>query len=187
MVHDGSYMPEVTTEACSAAIYIYCQHTKKRAKGCIVEHTPDADNYRAELLGGLMTQLVLRAASSRKSSPYKDATIFCDNQGVLSHGNAPWAPLPEKQPQADVIRSLKQITRENPFSTSWEWVEGHSVEKKGWKNCNLMEKLNDIVEGIAKNALIAGYGYGNSEYISSIFFLRGDTCRTLGQESHRLP
>ena len=167
MVHDGSYMPEVTTEVCSAAIYIYCQHTKKRAKGCIVEHTPDADNYRAELLGGLMTQLVLRAASSRKLSPYKEASIFCDNQGVLSHGNAPWAPLSEKQPQADVIRSLKQMTRENPFPTNWKWVEGHSVEKKGWKNCNLMEKLNDIVDGIAKNALIAGYG--DNDYISSIF------------------
>ena len=167
MVHDGSYMPHVSTEVCSAAIYIYCQITKNVAKGVIVEHTPDADNYRAELLGGLMTQLVLRAASRRSSSPYKTANIYCDNQGVLNHGNAPHKSLCEKQAQADVIRSMKQITRENPFNTEWKWVEGHSVERKGWKNCDIYEKCNHIVDGLAKEGLVTSYG--EDDYISSLF------------------
>ena len=63
IVHEGSYMVEVANDVCSAAFMIYCQRTKQKAKGVVAEKSRDADNYRGEILGGLIVQLVLRAAS----------------------------------------------------------------------------------------------------------------------------
>ena len=69
MVHDGSYMPKVTKKVCSAAFYIYCKTTKQRCRGAAAEHSTNANNYRAEILGGIMIQLVLIAASQQRLSP----------------------------------------------------------------------------------------------------------------------
>ena len=52
-VHDGSYMKEVNPQACSAAFMIRCSATGLRAKGTVAEWSDSADNYRAEILGGL--------------------------------------------------------------------------------------------------------------------------------------
>ena len=47
-VHDGSYMPKIDPNICSAAFIIKCTATGKIAKGSIVELSKDANNYRAE-------------------------------------------------------------------------------------------------------------------------------------------
>ena len=62
MVHGGSYMPKVSKKVFLAAFYINYNTTKQRCKGAAVEHSTNADNYRAEILGGILIQLVLRAA-----------------------------------------------------------------------------------------------------------------------------
>ena len=85
----------------------------------------------------------------------------------MNHGNSPLRTLPEKQSQADALCSFKQLTHENPFSTDYQWVEGHAKEKKGWKNCTLKEKMNNVVDNLCKRALIAGYA--SNKYISSKF------------------
>ena len=90
-------------------------------------------------------------------------TFYCDNRGVLNHGNVPTSSLCEKQAQADLLRYLKQLVRENPFQSSFEWVEGHAVERKGWAACDLTERLNDKADRLAKKALLAGYA--SDEYI----------------------
>ena len=54
VVHDGLYIPTVSTEVCSAAFYIYRRHTKNVAKGSIAESSSSADKYRAEMLGILV-------------------------------------------------------------------------------------------------------------------------------------
>jgi hypothetical protein len=82
--------------------------------------------------------------------------LFCDNNGVLSHGNSPQSSLPEKQQQADLIRLIKHLSTSSICPILWEWVEGHAVEQKGWKNCSLLERLNHQADILAKDALIAG-------------------------------
>ncbi len=61
--HNGSYMEHVSKEVCLVGFMIYCLHSRNRAKGSMVERYPSADNYRAEILGGIVAQLVLHAAS----------------------------------------------------------------------------------------------------------------------------
>lgn len=167
IVHDGSYMSHVSTEVCSAAVMIRCSITQKQAKISVAEKSRCADNYRGEILGGLVIQLILRAASARRSSPYHPADIYCDNMGVISHGNDPSRPLQEKQSQADVLRSYKQLIIENPFDVRYHWVEGHARERKGWKNCTRHERMNDKVDELAKRALIAAYV--SDDYVESVF------------------
>ena len=38
-------------------------------------------------------------------------------------------------------------------TVTWEWVEGHAVERKGWRNCTVPERLNDAADKLAKAAL----------------------------------
>ena len=70
IVHDGSYMREVDPHVCSAGFMLYCTQSKNRAKGTVVKKSVDASNYRGKILGGLMVQLVLKAATQRRVSLY---------------------------------------------------------------------------------------------------------------------
>ena len=103
LVHDRSYMEDVTEEVCSVGVQIYCTATRQRLRCGVAEKSEAADNYRGEILGAVILQLILRATTSRKHLPYKDVTIFCDNKGVLGHGNSPKGPLLERQSQADLL------------------------------------------------------------------------------------
>jgi hypothetical protein len=137
------------------------------ARGSVVEKSPDADNYRAEILGGILVQLVLRAASQNKYSPYAPVVVDCDNLGVVRHGNAPKKSLKEKQPQADALRSFKQLITENPLECIFRWVEGHLDDHKTWQELSLREKINVLVDKLAKKALMAAVA--SEEFISSCF------------------
>ena len=157
IVHDGSYMPDVTTEVSLAGVYVYCTRSKRKAKCMVAEKSCDASNYRAEILGAIVAQLIIRAASHGSSARYQSVKIYCDNLGVLSHGSNPSTSLGENQAQADLLRCLKQLVRENPMDPIFGWVEGHAVERKGWALCLIQERLNDRADNLAKRALIAGY------------------------------
>ena len=63
IVHDGSFMVDLDPEVCSAGFIIYCNQSNQTAIGSVVEKTSSADNSRGEILGGIMVQLVLRAAT----------------------------------------------------------------------------------------------------------------------------
>ena len=160
-------MPEVDKEVCSAAVMIYCKVTKCRAKGSVVEKSADADNYRAELLGGLLVQLILKAASQRRTSPYAPVAIDCDNMGVVKHGNTASKALQEKQAQADVLRVFKLIMLELPLEVMYRWVASHQDDKRKWADLTLVERINVIVDRLAKRALIAGVV--TQEFINSLF------------------
>ena len=112
-------MPELSADVCFADFRIYC------TSGWIF--VGEAGNYRGEVLGGIMIQLVLQAAS-RNLHRVKDPIVHCDNIGGVNHGNSASKPLLEKRTQADGLRLSKRLTRENPFVTKFQWVdEGHDA------------------------------------------------------------
>ncbi len=81
--------------------------------------------------------------------------LYCNNWGVLSHGNNPLPSLLQKQKQVDLIQLIKFISGTNNGKVGWEWVEGHAVESRGWACCTLPERLNDQADRLAKCALIS--------------------------------
>ena len=98
---------------------IFCSHTKCQAKGVVAEWSENADNYQAEILGGILIQLVLRAASQTPNSVYEPVDIDCDNQGVVTHGNTSTCVLKAKQQQADILHSFKKLVTENTFHSDF--------------------------------------------------------------------
>ncbi len=59
--------------------------------------------------------------------------------------------------QADLIRLIKHLVSTNNCRSMWEWAEGHAVERKGWHNCTLPERLNHQADLLAKDSLLAGH------------------------------
>ena len=186
--HDGSFMEHVSSKVSSGAFMIYCRRTGSRCKGSVVEYSEDAGNYRAEILAGIMAQLVLRAAS-RRPAVYPPQSLGCDNKGVVFHGNDPTSELCEKQTQADVLRVLKTLINEQPFSSSYVHVDGHVIRFKKWKDMTLDERMNESCDILAKKALMAGFA--TDDYIDSCFpfehiFLEVDGQKVTGSATKAL-
>jgi hypothetical protein len=125
-----------------------------------MECSHDASNYRGELLGAVLSLLILRAATSYSPPPLLQSTLYCDNRGVISYSNSPLVALLEKQLQADLIRLVKHLSATNHCRLTWVWVEGHAVERKGWDNCTLPERLNDHAEKLVKDSLLLAMAGG---------------------------
>ncbi len=109
VAHNGSYMREIAADICSAAVMIYCTRSKMTCTCTIAECSPSAGSYRGEILGVILAQLILRAASIGIIGPFPVLNEDCDNNGVVLHGNSFSNPLPASQTQADVLRVMKRL------------------------------------------------------------------------------
>jgi hypothetical protein len=63
--------------------------------------------------------------------------------------------LPLKQKQADIIPLVKFLRGSNNCRATWEWVEGHVVERKGLQGCTLPKRLKDQADKLAKCSLLS--------------------------------
>jgi hypothetical protein len=141
---------------------MYCKTSRCWLKLSIAEKSDAASNYRGELLGAVMALLILWAAmASKNTATQVQQVMLCDNHGVISHGNYPLQSLPEKQKQADLIRLTKYLSSTNKFQPKWEWIEGHAVERKGWCNSTLAERLNHQADILAKDSLVSAIAGGS--------------------------
>ena len=154
IVHDGSYMPKVAQDVCSAAVVIVCERTGNKATVSIAEQCPEADNYRAEALGALLGLLIIRAASTR-SLPYKPCRAYCDNKGIVIHAGNSTSPLKEQQSQADVIGLIKQYIRDLSVDVEYEHVFGHMDDVLRWDQLSFIQQWNVLMDSLAKKALLA--------------------------------
>jgi hypothetical protein len=100
MMSDGSYNEKIGRNLCSCAAVIYCRQTQQKATVTWVEKSDvyTADNYRAELLGGIALQLLVQVATDGKYISSEMRPRFgSDNKGVVHHGNHPRHPMPALQ------------------------------------------------------------------------------------------
>jgi hypothetical protein len=87
IAHDGSYMAEKTPGFCLAGVIIFCSSSQQWLKLSVTELSDTASNYCRELLGAVITLLILLAALDGLLQPLPHATLFCNNQGVLNSDN----------------------------------------------------------------------------------------------------
>jgi hypothetical protein len=167
IIHDGSYMKEISTSISSAATMIYCTLAKKRCKCTWVEKSDSAGSYRGEILGGIMAQIILKAAATGYKGNIPLVKVDCDNNGVVSHGNTPNTPLSTNQTQADLLRVFKNIILKQYFLVKYKYVQSHADDSKKWRDCTLKERINIRVDALAKKSLKAGHS--TNEYIESEF------------------
>jgi hypothetical protein len=121
---DGSYMSNLSDTSCSGAFILHCTSTKKEIRGCFTDSSSDSDNYRGEILGAIGATLLIDAALKTRSPanlpPYTPSiTLYCNNRGVVIHGNAPSKPLKDGQAQADLLRLLKTYSRAIPANLNY--------------------------------------------------------------------
>ena len=72
-------MKEISPSISAVATMIYCTITKKRCKCMWAEKSEAAGSYRGEILGGIMTQLLLRAAARGYKEKIPCVGADCDN------------------------------------------------------------------------------------------------------------
>jgi len=130
--HDGSYMKEVSPLISTAALMIYCTLTRNRCKCTWAEHSESAGSYRGEILGGIMTQLILKAAATGYNGMIPRVGADCDKNGVVTHGNTPHISLSTNQTQADLLRVFKNLISTQSFTVKYKYVQSHAVYLKKW-------------------------------------------------------
>jgi hypothetical protein len=72
------------------------------------KQSTSAGYYRGEILGGVVTQLILNAAASKCHDAIPLVVADCDNNGVVSHGNEPLCPFSTNQSQASILCIFKK-------------------------------------------------------------------------------
>ncbi len=154
IVHDESYMKKVSSHVCSAAVMIVCESTGSICKCTIAEYSLSASSYCGEILGAILTQLVLLAVVKGRMGPYPMVAEDCNNNGVVLHGNKPFHPLPRSQTQPDVLQVMKFLIAHQPFAVHFLYATSHLDNIKEWSECTIKEGINIKVNKLAKKALI---------------------------------
>jgi hypothetical protein len=157
IAHDGSYMPHLSNNTCSAAVVFLCTKTGKLGAYTVCEKTDEytASNYRGELLGGLIaTHLLVTAVNYTNISP-NNVLIYCDNMGVVQHGNNPIKHLSEKQSQADVLAPFRLNLTSLAPNITYRHVIGHSDSTTAYHLLTIPEQLNVIADILAQECLQA--------------------------------
>jgi hypothetical protein len=126
IIHDGSYMKEISPDICSAATMIYCLIARYWCKYTWTKHSASSGSYRGEILGMIMTQLILNAATSSYKDCIPPVVMYCDNNGVVSHGNTTLRSLPTNQPQAEFLCVFKHLVLIQPFPVKLKYVQSHT-------------------------------------------------------------
>jgi hypothetical protein len=91
-------MSDTSLDLYSAGVILYCTSNQKWGNISVVEQTLSANNYRGELLEAVILQYIIWAATLDLPLTDLSTTLFCDNQGVMSHGNLMSTSLPKEQP-----------------------------------------------------------------------------------------
>jgi hypothetical protein len=89
----------------------------------------------------------------------------CDNMGLVLRLRTPNGPLPERQPQADVIRTIQTTLSQVPFRVDYHHVYGHQDSTQTFESLPLLNQLNVMADNLAKTA--SEDAIANSCYISS--------------------
>jgi hypothetical protein len=130
IIHDGSYMNEISPIISSAATMIYCTNVKVRCKCTWAEMSTSAGPYRGKILGGVMTQLILHATAASYHGTIPPVVVDCDNNGVVIHGNNSIQPLTSNQSQADLLRTFKNLVSSQTFQVQYNDVASHADNRK---------------------------------------------------------
>ncbi|KAL3780888.1 hypothetical protein HJC23_009934 [Cyclotella cryptica] len=157
--HDGSYMPEHDDTRCSAAVILLCRITGSicTITYCETSTAEVASNYRGELIGGVaITAALLALQASTEVAPTTRFLIYCDNMGVVGHRNRRYKPLPEKQPQTDLILLLRHNLDRLSLKVEYVHVYSHLDEHTQFNQLTLPQQLNVIADKVAKECLLDG-------------------------------
>ena len=153
-VADGSYIRELFPDAGSCAFVLESQGGGGTILGKVVEKSKDACAYRGELLGLLAIHLVLLAVNKLRAELLGKARIVSDCLGALGRVvSLPADRLPSGIRHSDILKILMVHCQSFTFECTYEHVEAHQDEEKGYHKLSREAQLNSCMDLDAKSEL----------------------------------
>ncbi len=126
-----------------------------------------ASSYRGEILGTILTQLILCAAVQGCMGLYPVIIEDYDNDGVVKHGNALLRILSSTKTQSEVLGGMIKYITKQPFRLKFMYFAPHCDDTKPWSECTLKERMIVKVNSLAKLALMCAHAM--NEYFDGRF------------------
>jgi hypothetical protein len=118
--------------------------------------------------GGCSTELIIKVAiTGGNVLGHGPLTMGCNNMGVVQHGNSPWRPMLEKQPQSVVLRYFKGLMALSRIGGRMHHVYGHADEYLLEAEMSPAQRVNCWADKLATLSLMAMVE--TYEFISSMF------------------
>jgi hypothetical protein len=153
-VADGSYIRELFPDASSCAFVLEKKGGGGRILGKVVEKSKDACAYRGELLGLLAIHLILLAVNKLRPELLGKARIVSDCLGALGRVvSLPADRLPSGIRHSDILKILMVHCQSFTFECTYEHVEAHQDEEKGYHELSREAQLNSCMDLDAKSEL----------------------------------
>jgi hypothetical protein len=155
--HDGSFMPAMSVINSSAAVVLCCTGMGNIASASYCEATAHevASNYRGELIGGVISTFILRTLSLIVQPQVPPPVcIYCDNMGVVTHGNKVHNAHPESQPHLDLILLIQRNIIQSRLQVRYVHVYGHLDNNQEFSQLSLPQQLNIMADDMAKQCLL---------------------------------
>lgn len=127
---DGSYMPSrskshgtaawILEDSCTPGLDI-CYGTSRTTNW----HPSDVNAYRSELQGIYMALLMLQSISNIHKITSGSIILYCDNEKAVHLASQTTLPLPSGLAHLDLLRSIRFLRSNLPFSTRIVHIRGH--------------------------------------------------------------
>ena len=90
-----------------------CSSTKKQTFVSFSEKSLPVSSYMSGILGDIVVQLILRAATKNVLAQYQEVPKYCENKGVLNHGSQAEKELKNKQAPFNVLHVMRILIPES--------------------------------------------------------------------------
>jgi hypothetical protein len=153
-VTDGSYIKEITKEACSSGFVLECTEGRGRIVGSFPEKSKDACAYRGELLGLLAIHLVLLAANKLDPELQGSVEIVSDCLGALSRiTSLPDNRIPSGCKHSDILKVIMMHCKHFTFDCEYIHVDAHQDEQTPYAQLTRKSQLNCCMDSLAKQVI----------------------------------
>ena len=153
-VTDGSYMPEVTTEACSAAFIIECSQGRGTLTGSFVEQSINANAYRGEIMGLMAIHLILDGINRLNPTLSGEAQLFSDCLGAIDKvEHIPTPRIPARCKHSDVLKNIMIHRQDWSFAVTFNHVKAHQDDSTPFHLLDRPAQLNCLMDAKAKETL----------------------------------
>jgi len=154
-VSDGSYIRELHTDVCSAAIILECSQGRGRLSLSILDVAPTVNAFRGELLGLMAVHLLLYSLHKTRPTLVGEVRIYSDCTGALKTvSSLPPARTPLTWKHADVLKLIALYGKDFPFASSYHHVKAHQDDTVDWDKLSRPSQLNCACDAAAKKRIL---------------------------------
>lgn len=162
LVSDGSYNRHLSTSLMGVGWRVQCSSSHKFLEGAFATSCPDANSYRAELLGLYALLCLLEAILQCYSPTSPKAIIYCDNLCAIDLLSGLGNYIHPKKKHSDILRGISKVKRSLSFLPDFAHVKGHRDDQCSFDKLTLAEKLNCRCDELAKKILLHTFISGDN-------------------------